>query len=154
MSPEIIQLTAGVAVLLWIGVCVGIARKAKPLGQLPYRWGIWMVMKEAATAVVCLLLTVIELSHTPIVFSALAYYLLLGLLSGFAAVGLFSRQRYGVVLAVGGYALLALCSLTDNMRPVFGFGSLAIINFLYFRKRWPLMGHPEIPLTASVGDDQ
>lgn len=138
--PELLALL-GIGLMV---IPVLIALRAKPLGPLPYRWGVYLgVGSLLALLAVPLQLASIayDNSRTQQLFS-----LLFGLCSGSAAIGILLRKKWGV-------PPMLLCDLVlvvwpDGVDPNSAaepvwvwlmrlfFAVFLAVNVLYFRRRW------------------
>ncbi len=126
--------------LLGIAAIV-IALRAKPLGDWPYHWGVY-IGATTGIAVISAFSSVLS-TYGPM---AAAIFVLV---SAIACLGLLLRKKFGV-LALGSLYVLSLIrglqvlfahtALSGKSIAVaFGFGVLVIANAIYFKNRWELL---------------
>src|SRR5580692_1706601 len=166
--------------LVFLGASIWISLRAKPLGSMPYRWGAYLGMMAAWMSLVSLVSSVPAAVGGHVLGGlALGMLTVLGAVSSF---GILRRRKFGVVafgLAYG--ALILISPLVEPMQdqpfllairdqPA-SFGELArqsalfpsivsivlavvyfVITFVYFKKRWVLMGKVTDALPAMPAD--
>ena len=140
-----LAISIAIALVFW-GVPAWIASKAKPLGDKPYRWGMFIGI------VTCIIGTVLVLSpYTISKRSAFAviFFIVFGLPMILGGVGLIRRKKWGVVVFfLAWFMLMCMNSVFDSIRethtanPTMIGSSLVImaVSALYFGKRWRNMG--------------
>lgn len=146
MGFELALVALGLAIwvpLLWFSI------KAKPLGNKPYRWGTYIGITTGLLALIGLL------SVIPKKFNNLDIdmflYLLFIVTAAISSWGILRRRRVGVVMFVVSYTLLFILptflevkykrpmSSKNNQGPL---ALYTIVTFVYFKRRWTLMGKP------------
>jgi hypothetical protein len=155
-----------------VGVIIGFARRAKPIGNLPYRWGTYMAISLASASILSFLAAVfvgMDLLfgdlHATNLSERFLDLLFVAVLSGLTSAGLFRRRRYGAVLVVAPTLLLTLIAvlliLTSTFSPrgtvalapfLIINASFGLSNYLYFRRRWKGLGKPSCPPTVTASE--
>ncbi len=149
------DLIAGVGLLVLVAF-VWIARRAKPIGTHPYRWGTYLGLLTTAVGGGMALLTLIQ----PDVLSGL----LIGTLSVFlltAGVGILRHRRFGVIALLVtplAWALVVVTHPVTASEPAVstlagttlaGGWILTLPNVPYFRKRWQVMTDEGVPVAGQ-----
>ena len=136
--------------ILALAACLGvifvpiwIALKAKPIGSLPYRWGLHLGIWNAIGSFGSLCLAFSAFGKRAV--SEGVGFVILAVLLAVAAVGLCRRKRWGVVVFIVTCAwfLVVPPILTEQASQVAEAVpalALLIVNIVYFKKRWKLMG--------------
>jgi hypothetical protein len=154
-------LVAVSVLVLSIGALVAIvwtSRKAKPLGNLPYRWGLFLGVANAIGAPICLWFALSAFFEGTL--SERSVLCVESVLGAVAGVGLCRRERWGVVVWIADESISFLPALLkatyeaanghQEAKSVLALGILAlvllIVNIIYFKKRWRLMGTDPIPV--------
>jgi hypothetical protein len=146
-----------------IFVPIRISLKAKPLGWLPYRWGLYLGIMSAVGGCIGL-----WFAFSAFFYGTLseAYARLLEVLAGVAGLGLCRRKRWGVVVWFMSTSLEILSQFikggyqgvsgpqAPELSVVAGFAGLLflLVNVAYFRKRWQLMASE--PVAGSPTSSQ
>lgn len=133
-----------IVIIIVVGAPVWICVKSRPLGSLPYRWGAFMGIQSFIIVLIFLAFLLSDLEKEP----GSAEWILgtLPLLAVLAGVGIFRRERWGVVLLFVLQMLLLVGVVAvpaeKNESPARAIGPLAAlgINAWYFGRRWRLMG--------------
>lgn len=158
----------GVLQLVFYGVSIWISLKAKPLGNMPYRWGVYVGMISAWMSLVLLVSSVLGLMGGHLVGASAL--LVDGVLAALSSFGILRRGRFGVVALGFAYLLLILVaphlapmpdrpfllvvtdqspSITDLAKQAISFPwvvsigctcAYLVATFIYFKDRWSLMG--------------
>ena len=146
MSVEL-ALGLTVALVIWLPL-LWFSIKAKPLRNKPYRWGTYIGITTGIVALASTLIVIPKLKHPDI---GIFLYVLFIVTAAIASWGILRRRRIGVVMFVVSYTLLLILSpflAVIYNRPTSSNNSLlpltiyTVITFIYFKRRWPLMGKP------------
>jgi hypothetical protein len=130
-------------ILLFVALPVWLCVRAKPIGDLPYRWGTFVAFYYAAMGLALLLAALSVTMKSPLGATVLGVVTVPYCL--FTSAGLFRRRRYGVVLAFVPTALVILAFPFLYALPAEKWGEMLAgliptgLNLLYFKKRWALM---------------
>jgi hypothetical protein len=158
----------GVLQFVFYGVSIWISLKAKPLGNMPYRWGVYVGMISAWMSLVLLASSVFGFMGGHLVGASALF--VDGLLAALSSFGILRRRRFGAVALGFAYLLLILIaphlaampdrpfllvvtdqapSITDLARQAVSFPwvvslsftcAYLVSTFIYFKNRWSLMG--------------
>ena len=130
------------------------SRQARPLAptQLPYRWATFLAY---LTLFSCLLIPPVEFAVSIkgkdwLYAGIVAMFTALSLVAAF---GLLARRKFGVVLILFTMLIQIVQSLfteTDVQRiaEITGVTLFAVLNIVYFRKRWPFL--TRVPPTSPA----
>lgn len=135
-----------IGMLIFWGIPTWVASRTKPLGDKPYRWGMFIGI------IMCILGTWLILTPYLVrnlsVF-ALTFSLIFGLPMILGGTGLIRRKKWGVVLFFVAW-LMFMCmnpvldsikgTQTVNSLPTGSTLVVMMISALYFKNRWRLMG--------------
>jgi hypothetical protein len=142
--PEVIgalSFVVGVVVPIWI------AMKARPLGSLPYRWGVYTGIQMAITAVVLFVLGFSTLGRRAAVAGSIL--VLIGIVAALGAMGTLRRKRWGallsivmlvVLLVVPFFSAVSYAPQTQQPWQAIPILIVLIVNVFYFKKRWRALG--------------
>jgi hypothetical protein len=143
--PALLLITLCAALILgpiWFSV------KARPIGSLPYKWGLYVGIETGGVGIILLAFALSAFGKG--VTSGGIVLTLFAFLAVTTSVGIILRKHWGVLAFVATYTLLILVpafNANTDYRP----GSntqgqsiptlvFLIITILYFKKRWKLMG--------------
>lgn len=154
--------------LIVCGTFLWISQRAKPLGAKPYRWGVYVGAYAAWTFVVLIASSVQAFGEGRLLGGLVLFIIAGG--AGVASFGIIRRRRFGALAFGLSYAALLLItpmmepvpnqpllvslqskppSWTEMAGQMKSFASLysltfsavyLICTFVYFKKRWSLMG--------------
>ncbi len=137
--PELIIIAVILAAVI---IPIWIARKAKPIGTLPYRWGTYLGVSTAVWAIWMLLFAAFIKNNSEARFVFLGFTAL-SLATSF---GLLKRYRWGVivffVLVLPVVFFTRLPGPTNLFGPLINWGLEAVAllcSAVYFRKRWDVL---------------
>jgi hypothetical protein len=167
--------------LVFFCVSIWVSVTAKPLGNMPYRWGAYIGMVAAWMSLVSIVSDVLALGGGHLAGgSALCT---VAVLAAVSSVGILRRRRFGVVAFGLVYTALILispftepvrgrpflleirnqpASLAEMAREIQSFPRLVsivlavvylVFTFVYFKNRWALMGKMAEALPAAPGDE-
>ncbi|MGO9241627.1 MAG: hypothetical protein ACLQBJ_12530 [Bryobacteraceae bacterium] len=167
-------------VFFW--AAIWISQKAKPLGNMPYRWGAYLGLMAAWMSLLSIVSSILAIDGGHVLGgSVLCFVAVLAAVSGF---GLLRRRKFGVVVYGLVHAMLIL--LSPFLEPIRGqpflmairntpasptelagqmksFPSLValvlfavyfVFTFVYFKDRWSLMGKVTDPLPQTFPDSE
>ncbi|HTS30570.1 MAG TPA: hypothetical protein VMH81_32080 [Bryobacteraceae bacterium] len=134
-----------------------VALKAKPLGNVPYRWGVYMGGSAALLALRLILYAVAAMGDRTQGIAELLV-ILIAALAALGSVGLLLRRKFGIMALAVAYAVLLAAARFLDAQGIFpsnpryqplsttGFSILlgafavyAFANAVYFKERWKLL---------------
>jgi hypothetical protein len=157
----------GILQFVFYGVSIWVSLKAKPLGNLPYRWAVYVGMISAWMSLVLIVSSVLGLMGGHWVGASAL--LVDGLLAALSSFGILRRRKFGVVALGFAYLLLILIapylapmpdrpfllvvtgqapSITELARQAISFpwvlslsftAAYLACTFVYFKNRWKWM---------------
>lgn len=133
--------------LIFLGVPIWVALRAKPLGIFRYRWATFWAIESAILAVASSL-SVIPIIKTRGLDLGATLFLVMVILCVLAAAGLSNRVKVGAIFLLASEVLILFLpalvgALYNSPAPASSNGLaiivLIIVNVFYFRKRWSSM---------------
>ena len=144
-----------VVVLVWVPI-IWLSVKAKPIGQLPYRWGTLMGLCMVLLALSAALFIPGSIRNANVIGAQALMVLVIA--ASLAAIGLLRRGRWGVVLYFVVLTILLLMGPVmdavhnqHTTKPSESAPMLvnALINVLYFKKRWKFMARQKEAISQA-----
>lgn len=156
--------------LIFYGASIWISQKAKPLGNMPYRWGVYVGMISAWMSLPLIISSVPALAGGHLLGGSVLF--IDALLAAVASLGILRRRKFGVVSLGLAYAVLILISpylapmpdwpflfvlsnqpssMTELARQAISFpwvvslgftAAYLVGTFVYFKNRWEWMQPP------------
>src|ERR1700733_13795283 len=100
--------------LVFYGVAIWISQKAKPLGNMPYRWGVYVGMITAWMSLPLIISSVPALAAGHLLGGS--WLFIDALLAAVAGLGILRRRKFGVVSL--GLAYAVLISIAPYLAPM------------------------------------
>ena len=110
--------------LVFYGMAIWISQKAKPLGNLPYRWGMYVGMITAWMALPLIVSSFPALANGHLLGGSVLF--INALLAAVATLGILRRRKFGVVSL--GLAYVVLISIAPYLAPMPGWPSLFVVS--------------------------
>src|ERR1700722_8337880 len=114
----------GILNLLFYGASIWISQKDKPLGNMPYRWGVYVGMITAWMSLPLIVSSVPALAGGHLLGGSVLF--INGLLAAVASLGILQQWKFGVVSL--GLAYAVLISIAPYLAPMPGWPSLFVIS--------------------------
>ena len=153
--------------VIFFGVSIWISQRAKPLGHMPYRWGVYLGMVAAWTALIFIVSSVQALGGGQTLGGSVLC--IVAVLAAVSSMGILRRRKFGVVTFALMYVVLilifpfaepipgqafllairdqpaSLAELAGEVKsfPLLGSLLFAVVYFaitlIYFKDRWGLL---------------